>query len=168
MWPSRTPSPDQGHPIVGPKLIKGGAVQSRPRTGELDETSAWTPAGHLVGVKLLLGFLRTARGSDLSGNGTADAGMESCFQQHGYRRQLCSKYAVSWLTTDGRHVSKGLKKCQRSSFKFPNFSRAELLLRIIRHEKAPVEFAKACWMSPLLEFRVPSEKMHLVRAYMGR
>ena len=40
-------------------------------------------------------------------------------------------------------------------------------LRIIRHEKADSEFAQARWMSFLFAFRVPSETLHLARAYRG-
>ena len=72
---------------------------------------------------------------------------------------------VSWMTPAVRHVSNGLKKCQDNSFKFPNFIRIELLLRIIRHETVASEFPHACWMSLLIAFRVPSETMQLVRAY---
>ena len=74
---------------------------------------------------------------------------------------------VSWLTPAVRHVAKGLKKFQDSSFKFPNFIRSELLLRIVRHETAASEFAQACWRSFLFAFRVPSETLQLVRAYRG-
>ena len=71
---------------------------------------------------------------------------------------------ASWQTPAVRHVANGLKKCQENSFKFPNFSRIDLLLRIIRHETVVSECAQACWMSFLFAFRVPSETLQLVRA----
>ena len=73
--------------------------------------------------------------------------------------------SVDWLTPAVRHVARGLKKCQDTSFKFPNFIRVALLLQIIQHEPADSEFAQAFWLSFLFAFRVPSETLQLVRAY---
>ena len=74
---------------------------------------------------------------------------------------------VTWLTPAVRDVARGLKKCQDDSFRFPNFIRSSLLLRIIQQETAAIEFPQSCWMSFLLALRTPSENLKLTRPYRG-
>ena len=61
--------------------------------------------------------------------------------------------------------ARGLKKCQDPSFRFSNFARCPLLLRIIEHDSAGIEFAQAGFFSFLFSLRVPSETLVLRRAY---
>ena len=75
------------------------------------------------------------------------------------------RYPTTWSTPVIRHIAKGLKKCQDKSFRFPNFIRSPLLLKIINHESSASEFAQACFLSFLFSFRVPSETLQLVRSY---
>ena len=78
---------------------------------------------------------------------------------------LFLRFSTSWSTPAVRHVARGLKKCQDRSFRFPNFIRSHLLVRILTHETARSEFAQACFFSFLFSFRVPSETLQLRRAY---
>ena len=73
--------------------------------------------------------------------------------------------STTWLTPAVRHVARGLKKCQDRSFRFPNFTRSQLLAKILAHETVTSEFAQACFLSFLFSFRVPSETWKLRRAY---
>ena len=63
-----------------------------------------------------------------------------------------------------RHVAKGLAKCQDESFRFPNFIRIPLRLRLITHETSASEFAQAAFFPILFSLRVPSETLVLRRA----
>ena len=74
-------------------------------------------------------------------------------------------FSTDWMTPVARRLPKGLKKCQDTCFRFPNFIRSRLLLRITRHEGCQSEFPHACWMSLLCAFRVPSETLCLARAF---
>lgn len=56
-----------------------------------------------------------------------------------------------------RRAAKGLKKCQYTRFRFPNFIRSDFLLRLLNMEKISSEFAKACAISFIFAFRAPSE-----------
>ena len=82
-------------------------------------------------------------------------------------QKVCfSMWASSvWLTPDVRHVAKELGKCQDKSFKFHNFIRSRQLLRLAKSETIRSDFAQACLLSFLFSFRVPSETLHLRRAY---
>ena len=62
-------------------------------------------------------------------------------------------------------MAKGLKKCQGLSFRFPNYVRGRLLIRLIRSESIQSEFAQACLLSFLFSFRVPSETLQLRRSH---
>ena len=62
-------------------------------------------------------------------------------------------------------MAKGLKKCQDKIFKFPNYIRIRLLIRIIRAESTRSEFAQACLFSLLFSFRVPSETLQIRMAF---
>ena len=62
----------------------------------------------------------------------------------------------------------GLAKCQDKSFRFTNFIRSPLLLRIITRETSisgPSEFAQAAFFPFLFSFRAPSETLVLRRAF---
>ena len=77
-------------------------------------------------------------------------------------------FPTTWKSPCIRHIAKGLAKCQDKSFRFPNFIRSPLLLRIISHETSvngPSEFAQAAFFSFLFSFRAPSETLQLKRAY---
>ena len=82
-------------------------------------------------------------------------------------QKVCFSLGLSsaWLTPAVRHIAKGLKKCQDKSFKFPNFIRSRLLIRLIKSESIEAEFAQACLLSFLFSFRVPSETLELRRAF---
>ena len=80
---------------------------------------------------------------------------------------FCVGSPATWLTPAGRHVSRGLKKCHDTAFRFPNFIRCQLLLRIAQQESDESDLGQACWLSFLFAFRVPSETLHLVIAYRG-
>ena len=75
------------------------------------------------------------------------------------------RYPTTWYTAAVRHVVKGLKKCQDRSFRFHNFIRSPLLLKIVEKETPASEFAQAAFLSFLFSFRVPSETLQLQRDY---
>ena len=75
------------------------------------------------------------------------------------------RFPTTWHTQAVRHVVKGLKKCQDRSFRFHNFIRSPLLMKIIEKETPESEFAQAAMLSFLFSFRVPSETLQLQRAY---
>ena len=72
---------------------------------------------------------------------------------------------TTWLTPAVRHVARGLGKCRDRGFRFPNFTRSHLIAKIAANETARIEFAHACFFSFLFSFRVPSETLHLRRAF---
>ena len=85
----------------------------------------------------------------------------------------CSRSDVSSYTPPppgrpqcAKHVANGLKKCQNKSFRFrfPNFIRIPLLLRIITHDTAASELAQAAYFPFLSTLRVLSETLALRRA----
>ena len=75
------------------------------------------------------------------------------------------RFPTDWLSPCIRHVAKGIKKRQDKSFRFRNFIRSSILVRIIEHESAVSEFAQEAYLSFLFALRVPSETLQLRRAY---
>ena len=74
-------------------------------------------------------------------------------------------HPLDWLTTGVRSISKGLKKAQDLSFKFPNFIQSADLLIILRWVKLDSQAGQAYFLSYLFGLRVPSETLRLTRAY---
>ena len=72
---------------------------------------------------------------------------------------------TSWYTPDAKYVAKGTKKRQDLSFRFPNYVRSRLLIRLVRAESAQSEFPHACLLSFLFRFMVPSETLQLRRSH---
>ena len=54
-----------------------------------------------------------------------------------------------------------MKKSQGRSFRFSNFIRSQLLLKLVEFEPPRREFAQAALLSFLFAFRVPSETLQL-------
>ena len=75
--------------------------------------------------------------------------------------------STSWLTPAVSPVSNGLMKCRDTSFRFHNFVRIRILLRLIRRESIQSELDQACLLSLLSSFRVPSETLQMWRSYTG-
>ena len=73
--------------------------------------------------------------------------------------------STAWYTPAVKHVAKGLIKCQGKSFKFPNFIRSRLLIRMLRSQGLESESAQACLFSFLFSFRVPSETLMIRRSF---
>lgn len=71
----------------------------------------------------------------------------------------------SWLTPVLRRVAKVLGKCQGRSFRFPNFVRIPLSVKITNHGSSASEFAQAALLAFLSSLRAPSETLQLVRSY---
>lgn len=69
------------------------------------------------------------------------------------------------MTPIVRNVANGLKKCRGRSFRFPNFIRIPLLVKIIHRKSSAIEFAQAALLSFLFSFRAPSGNIQLVRYY---
>ena len=84
---------------------------------------------------------------------------------HACKRRVFPRQSTAWFTPAVRHVSRGLKKSQNKSFRFSNFIRIQLLVRLVDHESPSREFAKAAFLSPPFSFRVPSETLQLRLAY---
>ena len=82
-------------------------------------------------------------------------------------RKICfpARCHADGRTPAVRHVARGLGKCQDRSFRFPNSTRSRLVARIVHLETLQSEFAQARMLSFLRAFRVPSEALHLVRAF---
>ena len=72
---------------------------------------------------------------------------------------------TTWLTPAIRHIAKGMRKFQDKSFRFPNFIRIQLMLKIIDQDSFASEFAQARFVSFLFSFRVPSETLQMVRSF---
>ena len=75
------------------------------------------------------------------------------------------RQSTVWLTPAVRHVAKGLKKSQDRSFRFSNFIRSQLMVKLIEFDTPSREFPQAAFLSFLFAFRVPSETLQLRRAY---
>ena len=75
------------------------------------------------------------------------------------------RQSTAWLAQAVRHVAKGMKKSQGRSFRFSNFIRSQLLVKLIEFETPSSEFAQAAFLSFLFAFRAPSETLQLRRAY---
>ena len=82
-------------------------------------------------------------------------------------RIACFFYRLdtSWISPAVRRIARGLAKCQNKSFRFPNFIRSSLLLRIVEFEGFASEFAQVAYLSFLVSLRVPSETLMMRRAF---
>ena len=58
-----------------------------------------------------------------------------------------------------RHIAKGMGEFQNKSFRFPNFTRSSILLRIIEFWTFSSEFAQVSRLSFLAPLRAPSETL---------
>ena len=95
----------------------------------------------------------------------SDTATYTNYISHLQKARFFARAPVTWLTPAARHISKGLKKCQGASFRFPNFIRGDILLRLLKMGAIRSEIAQACVLSLLFAFRVPSETLQLRRAY---
>ena len=94
-----------------------------------------------------------------------DTGTYHNYTQHLQKVCYFLGLSTAWNTSAVKHIAKGLKKCQDLSFRFPNYVRSKLLIRLIQAESIRSEFVQACVLSFVFSFRVPSETLQLRRSY---
>ena len=63
------------------------------------------------------------------------------------------------------NVSRGLRAADKGRFRFPNFIRSELVIRVINFEPMNSRFAQLAFFAYLFALRVPSEALILRRAF---
>ena len=78
---------------------------------------------------------------------------------------LLHAFPTDWLTPCVRQVDRGLEKCHDRSFRFRNFIRSPILLKISNRESAAIEFAQSAFLSVLFALRGPSETLQLRMEY---
>ena len=74
-------------------------------------------------------------------------------------------FPTDWITPMARHIAKGLEKRLNRRFRFSNFIRSPLLLKLAERESPTIELAQRDWISFLFAPQVRSETPQLRRAY---